>query len=664
MVASIKTRLQRQDAGWCRRIGRRLRAGWHLRGGERGAVALTFLVSATLMLGGTFGAIDMIRYNVAQSRLQNALDAAVISAGRSLSVYNAPVEGSKDEAAWRNDAYHYFLSNMPAGFLSSQVALEDFHIEYIEERGGANNSYLSGQFVKMSVNGELPLISTGYFKQTAWALSASNQAVRRTRSDLELVMALDNTGSMDFDSPKRMTVLKQAAKSLVKTVLDAADVARQQGAPSGVFIGLVPFTDVVNVGSVPSARGWLNGAAVSDNYIQQRWSGCIAEPAGNWQAGHPLPAQALTPAARFQPLIATYSYVLNESKLARLPSDAKILDAYPPQLQRPGVAYPEFVAVPGRSNYDRRVSAVKQVGQNVFQINLAMEPQYCLDTPVRFLDNTRQSLDVAIDDMRSYGGTGVPAGLLWAWRMLSPAWRGAAGWGSGDMPRDPDPGRLNKVIVLLTDGDNAPVVTREINAERQAWFRLTYAYQACSRTERKYVQTGTDWWGRPVMGWRDVCVSWVPESQAVRVEEDIQVRSNEVPNFSQCPVDALKPHDPRAMRPDNYAQDCRSHDTDIGYHTGWDTGKDGNDTAARRGRLSASAYNRYMAELCANVKTDGNGIRVYTVTLGKDVGQAAINLMRNCASGPGYFFDASNVNDLPEVFATIAGSLTELRLTD
>lgn len=643
MVTSIRMRLQRQGAGWCRWMSRRLRAGWQSRGGERGAVALTFLVSATLMLGGTFGAIDMIRYNVAQSRLQNALDAAVISAGRSLSVYNAPVEGSKDEAAWRNDAYHYFLSNMPAGFLSSQVALEDFHIEYIEERGGSNNSYLSGQFVKMWVNGELPLISTGYFKQTAWKLSASNQAVRRTRSDLELVMALDNTGSMDFDSPKRMTVLKQAAKDLVKTVLDAADVARQQGAPSGVYIGLVPFTDVVNVGGIASARAWLDYPAVQENYIRNLWSGCIVEPTGVWSAQHRLPASALTPAAPFQPLQLTYSMYYVPAEIS---NGGKLLSH---------TGFPGGAGILAGNNIgtrDRRVGAWADPGNGNIRVNLALEPEYCTDARVQFLNQDRAALNTAINAMKSYGATGVPVGLLWAWRMLHPAWRGAAGWGSDDMPRDPDPGRLNKVIVLLTDGDNAPLVRRAgETAGSGASFRLAYAYRRCLETQK-------DWWGN-VTGCRKLAdaVSY-KENELVEISQQNLLRSSSGWSGSynrQCPVSSLYMLDPRLAVPNDNNAACTVGNTNIGYHSS---------TENDRGALSANAFDSYLSALCTNVKTDGNGIRVYTVTLGKDVGQAAINLMRNCASGPGYFFDARNVSDLPEVFATIAGTLTELRLTD
>lgn len=87
---------------------------------------------------------------------------------------------------------------------------------------------------------------------------------------------------------------------------------------------------------------------------------------------------------------------------------------------------------------------------------LAREPEYCTKSKTQFLTKELQNTQNAIQNMQAYGGTGVSTGLIWAWRMLSPKWRGNNGWGDPHLPRDPDP-KLRKVIVLLSDGDNAPL---------------------------------------------------------------------------------------------------------------------------------------------------------------------------------------------------------------
>jgi hypothetical protein len=70
-----------------------------------------------------------------------------------------------------------------------------------------------------------------------------------------------------------------------------------------------------------------------------------------------------------------------------------------------------------------------------------------------------------------------------------------------------------------------------------------------------------------------------------------------------------------------------------------------------------------MNDLCTNIKNDPNNIMIYTLTLGTDVTSSAKTVMRNCASSTDTYFDVSNASDLPDVFAEIAGALTELRLT-
>lgn len=590
-----------------------------LRRDQRGAVALTFLLSSTVLLGGSFGAIDLIRYNVAQNRLQNALDSAAISAGRNLA-NRTPTPGTPEAEAWVNDARNFFSSNMPSGYLGSSVHNDDLVVNYREETSGM---YITGQFVEMSARGDLPLISTGYFKITAFDLVASNEAVRRTRNDLEVVMALDNSGSMDFDSPTRMSVLKTAAKDLTSTILGASSVP---GGSQRVFVGLVPFTDVVNVRDYALNGNWLTYPDEQDNYVRNLWSGCIVEPDGNWSNTNRLPAQALTPGAGFQPLHLTYSYDMTPSNLGS------------GRLVPHTSANPNPVAYNGRGvNRDRRISAVRQ-SNTQFRVNFAVDADYCLSGRARFLNNQEAAMETAINNMVSYGGTGVPVGLLWAWRMLHPSWRGA--WGDAEMPRDPEPGTLSKVIVLLSDGENAPVydgrrqALGNANNNRRSEYQLRYRYYACR---------STNWFGN--------CTAWQTAVSEQTSNEGLTADTHSGTR-GQCPSAGLRMANPLTTVPNDYdrtANQCNNSGSSIGY---------GNSNIQ-----STAAYDAYMAQLCTNVKEDGNEIKIYTVTLGSDVPASARTLMRNCASGPSFYYNAQNVSDLPQVFASIAGALTELRLT-
>ena len=67
---------------------------------QRGSVTLMFLFSMTSIMLSLLAAIDIMRYNLVQSRLQSALDAAVLAAGRNLgNLGDSPSQSSQQ--AWR-----------------------------------------------------------------------------------------------------------------------------------------------------------------------------------------------------------------------------------------------------------------------------------------------------------------------------------------------------------------------------------------------------------------------------------------------------------------------------------------------------------------------------------------------------------------------------------
>jgi len=73
-----------------------------------------------------------------------------------------------------------------------------------------------------------------------------------------------------------------------------------------------------------------------------------------------------------------------------------------------------------------------------------------------------------------------------------------------------------------------------------------------------------------------------------------------------------------------------------------------------------NAANSKTARLCENVKNDE--IEVYTITYALDDATTK-NLMRDCASDPTKFFDASTAADLNSAFDVIANNLETLRTT-
>src|SRR5699024_3648019 len=81
-------------------------------------------------------------------------------------------------------------------------------------------------------------------------------------------------------------------------------------------------------------------------------------------------------------------------------------------------------------------------------------PNLGCGTPITPLTASKATVKAGINAMRPWrrGGTTGNLGLAWGWRTLSPSWRGL--WGNPDLPLDYHTDFMEKVVVLLTDGNN------------------------------------------------------------------------------------------------------------------------------------------------------------------------------------------------------------------
>ncbi|MEE9928958.1 Tad domain-containing protein [Microvirgula aerodenitrificans] len=121
---------------------------------QRGSVTLVFLFSMTSIMLSLLAAIDIMRYNLVQSRLQSALDAAVLAAGRNLgNLGDSPSQSSQQ--AWRQDAIGYLSANMPNGYLGSNYDISKVEIT-------VSGDARAGQQIGMRATAELPLLVAGF----------------------------------------------------------------------------------------------------------------------------------------------------------------------------------------------------------------------------------------------------------------------------------------------------------------------------------------------------------------------------------------------------------------------------------------------------------------------------------------------------------------------
>ncbi|MCG8710783.1 hypothetical protein JHU04_004092 [Brenneria sp. 4F2] len=599
---------------------------------QRGSVTLTYLLCFPLLLLTLLSSIDFIRYSMAQSKLQNALDTAVISAGRNLDTFT-PDSSAEAEANWRADAISYFFSNMPSGFLGSSVTEDNVSITYSVATDESGNP-TGAQLVSMTANGSLPLLVTGLMNRASFNLFAENGAVRRTRSDLEMVLALDNTGSMNNEN--RIVRLKSAATELVNTVLGAAQT---DGSASQSYIGIVPFADTVYVGR--DRKRWLSAEARALPYIaaDKNWGGCVVEPYVNdtFNAEPGLPG-------RFEPLMTVGT--LSESNGLKTTAELKKLDASGAK---------DYRILPGSKpvisgNRSISVELENKDGGNIipkFAFNSYYEQsQYgfirsdnCPQSrDMMFLSNNANALNNKINAMGVDGRTIIPLGLLWSWRMLDPNWRGADGWGNSDLPRDPAIG-LNKVIVLLTDGNNGldPITNKAsasvgvvIDGERDIPVDYTIKYQYQYKNS-----TGSQ--------------AWLTGSASHAFSIDKLNDDNHYVTFykyaNSSDFNSLRVGGETELN--NSSTEIKPYGKLYQAGTDWQVGN--------------ATLNRLTSQLCTNIRAEG--ITIYTVVLGSGTNASTQTMMQNCSSGAGsFYFNATNVNDLSSAFASIASSLTELRL--
>ncbi len=256
----------------------------------------------------------------------------------------------------------------------------------------------SGDELTLSAKAQVPthiMSIAGFESVTVSATSTINRMVRQ----MELALVLDNTGSMK--SNNMIGAMKSAAKDLVNIVYGSAETNPH------LWISLVPYTATVNVGA--NRSGWLAaGDAVFDTskpFGTEAWKGCVeARPAPYDQTDDP-------------PSVRPFKSFLYK---------ADVDNVWPP--------------VKSAQSYE----------------NSGTGPNLGCGPAIRPLMQKKSEVLAAIDQMAPWhrGGTTGNLGLVWGWRTISPRWRGLWGGTTPDtMPLDyEDPS--DKVVVLLTDGEN------------------------------------------------------------------------------------------------------------------------------------------------------------------------------------------------------------------
>lgn len=222
---------------------------------ERGVFAVLFGLMAIVLIAMGGAVVDYVSLQQARSRAQTALDAAALALQPTI------FEASYDEQTVTDLAQDILIERIGDDRISAEV---DSVVRNVED----GSLYLHARFAMPTMFVSLVGVPT---------LGAAVQAeATRKKLALEVVMVLDNSGSMQQDS--RMTNLVAAAKCATNilmydavvdsgsTCVPAANAERVED----VKVGIVPFTMFVNVGAGNANAAWIdrfgNSAIADDNF--------------------------------------------------------------------------------------------------------------------------------------------------------------------------------------------------------------------------------------------------------------------------------------------------------------------------------------------------------------------------------------------------------------
>ncbi|MGI9382040.1 MAG: pilus assembly protein TadG-related protein [Methyloligellaceae bacterium] len=377
---------------------------------RRGNVIIIFGFSV-IPIALTIGlAIDYSRALNVKQRLGSALDAAALAVAASTGLTDDQLQ---------EKAQAYFDANYPESELGTAG-----------EISVSSNEHK----VTMSVTGQVETTFMQIAGHHLMDVGASVEVTKKQRK-IELVMALDNTGSMRHNG--KIGALKDASELLIDILFGEETVS------TDIKVGLVPFAAAVNIGSENLNSGWIdinaqsslaaedftpgtNVLALYDQITNRTWNGCVrARP-------EPFDTQDTLPTVAAPDTLWVPYFVPDE------PDFSGYANRYVSDEGYEG----------GHFDYDARQRySGKYAGLTIPGWEDDGPDDNCRTPTVTAMTNVKADLITAIDAMVSTGYTVIPAGLAWGWRLISPSEPFIEG-------AEYDDEDTVKAIILLTDGRN------------------------------------------------------------------------------------------------------------------------------------------------------------------------------------------------------------------
>jgi len=352
-------------------------------GESGGNVVMTFGLVTTVLIGLAGAAVDYSTTARIRSKLQAAVDSGVLAAALSFYTANADTV-----------VHAHVDRSIPNGITPTiTIAKTDNRIT-------------------ATLTGDVPTTLLGVMGISSLPIRITSTAVYGT-GNAEVILVLDTTGSM---AGSKISGLQQAANDFVTTLFSSPNAA------NSLKIGIVPFTDYVNIGTQYRTASWVYGASDYSTTSNQCWD---TYPSATYTNPRPRSGTCYNDGQPYTCTWTDYDVTLGAAVQQCGPVTANFTwngcvgsRASPLDLGDTATA-----ANP--------VPAILNVG---------------CSAPLQRLTNDRNALKTKIDGLVANGNTYIAPGVLWGWRLLSPNQPFADGAAFD--------GKTRKIMVVMTDGAN------------------------------------------------------------------------------------------------------------------------------------------------------------------------------------------------------------------
>ena len=417
---------------------------------EAGVVAVIYGLALLPIFGMLGLSIDAGRVYYVHSILTGASDAAALA--------GASAGGTADNM--RRQATAIFNANIPNNFIAT-VAGPTIVLS-------SNNTV-----VNVSATGTINTTFMQILGQSNIAASATSQ-VQVTTTGAEVVLALDNTGSM-AGAPMAGEI--SAAQLLVNTLYGSAT----NDTVNGLWVGVVPYSTTVNI-STTGGSNWLTtlgkaqiantklypNIAPTSTSMGGRWMGCVeARTPNSYTANgytnytNGMDATDTPPTSdstKFTPYLypstMVHGYVFGQPLNRGTTSTSTSALSAPPWGSTGST----------RGDNDWTLTGTVPSGSGLYfgdnynwhggDGNTGVGPNLGCPVPLLPLTASQTTVQSTISNMKATfrGGTMIDVGLATAWLMLSPRMQGL--WPGIPSTLPQAYGKTLKVVVLMTDGQN------------------------------------------------------------------------------------------------------------------------------------------------------------------------------------------------------------------